>query len=149
STYGPAETKRMVRNVTTGRNRKIRSLALETFWSRGAMCWGERQAVRYLFRPAPDAPPAPEPSETDPGYLSNELAQRLGAGNIRSELSLQRFVDAKLTPIEDTSIEWTEMAAPPVKVADLRFGKPKAAIAEVIADARRIDELAFNPWNTS
>ena len=38
---------------------------------------------------------------------------------IRFELCIQRYVDAASTPIEDTAIEWTESASPPVKVAEL------------------------------
>lgn len=148
-TFGPSETLRMIRNVTTGRNRKVRSLALETFWSRGAICWGDRLAVRYLFRPAPNAPDAPDPSETDPGYLSTELARRLNVGDIHYELCLQPFVDPKSTPIEDTSVEWTEAASPPIKVADLKITKSNVGDAEAIANARLVDELAFNPWNTT
>lgn len=148
-TFGPSETLRMIRNVTAGRNRKIRSMALETFWSRGAMCWGDKLAVRYLFRPVPDAPHAPDPSTTDPGYLSTELAKRLESGDIRYELCLQLFADPASTPIEDTSVEWTETVSPPIKVAELRVGKPKTGAAETIADGRRVDELAFNPWNTT
>ena len=67
-TFGPSETMRMLRNIAAGRGRKIGSLALETFWSRGAIRWGETLAVRYLLRPAPGAAPAPQPSATDPEY---------------------------------------------------------------------------------
>ncbi|MFK0164480.1 peroxidase family protein [Rhizobium sp. NPDC090279] len=148
-TFGPSETLRMIRNVTTGRNRKVRSMALETFWSRGAICWGEQHAVRYLFRPTPGAAAAPDPSATDPSYLSAELAQRLDLGDICYEFCLQSFVDAQSTPIEDTSIEWMTTASPPIKVAELRVRKPGTGDAETIADARRVDELAFNPWNTT
>ena len=122
--FGPSETIRMLRNIAAGRRRKVSSLALETFWSRGAIRWGDTLAVRYLLRPAPGAAAAPQPSETDPDFLSNEFARRLDAGNIRFELCIQRYVDATSTPIEDTAIEWTERASPPVKVAELVIAKP-------------------------
>ncbi len=139
----------MIRNVTTGRNRKIRSLALETFWSRGAICWGDKLAVRYLFRPAPNAPHAPDPSETDPGYLSIELARRLEVGDISYELCLQLFADPNKTPIEDTSIEWTRIC-----LASDQGGSPQDQQTE---DWRRRSDrqcppcrrTGFNPWNTT
>ena len=146
---GPSETIRMLRNIAAGRRREVSSLALETFWSRGAIRWGDTLAVRYLLRPAPGAAAAPERSETDPDFLSNEFARRLDAGPVRFELCIQRYVDATSTPIEDTAIEWTEMASPPVKVADLAISKPASGIAEAFTNARVIDELAFNPWNTT
>ena len=104
-----------------------------------AICCGRR----------PGAPSAPNPSKTDPDFLSNEFARRLDAGDIRFELCIQRYVDDASTPIEDTAIEWTETASPPVKVADLVIAKPASGIAEAFTNARLIDELAFNPWNTT
>src|SRR5262249_18717035 len=103
--FGPFEVIRMLRNVSAARGRKVSSLALETFWSRGAIRWGDTLAVRYLLRPAPDAAAAPLPSETDPEYLSREFAKRLAAGDVRFELCIQRFYDERSTPIEDTAIE--------------------------------------------
>ena len=147
--FGPSEVIRMLRNVTAARKRKVSSVALETYWSRGAIRWGETLAVRYLLRPAPDAPSAPEPSDKDPGYLSNEFARRLDRGDVHFELCIQPYVDPTKTPIEDTAIEWTTTASPPVKVADLMISKPGAGIAEAFTDARLIDELSFNPWNTT
>src|SRR5688500_15057232 len=68
-TLGPSETVRMVRNVSTARKRKVKSLALETYWSRGAIRWGDVLAVRYLFRPAADAAAPQEAGSNDPDYL--------------------------------------------------------------------------------
>jgi len=147
--FGPSEVARMLRNIKAGRGHKVASLALETFWSRGAIRWGDTLAVRYLLRPAPGAASAPQPSDTDPEYLSNEFAKRLDAGEIRYELCVQRYVDSASTPIEDTAIEWTERASPPVKVAELVIAKPASGIAEAFTNTRVIDELAFNPWNTT
>ncbi|HEV3231240.1 MAG TPA: peroxidase family protein [Candidatus Dormibacteraeota bacterium] len=147
--FGPFEAVRMLRNVLRARARKVVSVALETYWSRGAIRWGETLAVRYLLRPAPGAAPAPPPSGHDPDFLSREMAGRLEAGDVGFELCLQRYVDETRTPIEDTAVEWTEQAAPPVVVATLTVRKPDVGAAQAINDARVIDELAFNPWNTT
>jgi heme peroxidase/catalase len=146
--FGPSEALRMLRNVLKAR-RKVKSLALQTYWSRGAIRWGETLAVRYLIRPAPNAAPAPEPVGSDPDFLASELRQRLEGGDVRFELCVQRYVDDRSTPIEDTAVEWTEQASPPVAVAVLTIRKHGIGAAEAIADARAIDELAFNPWNTT
>jgi hypothetical protein len=108
---GLSETIRMLRNVAAAR-RKIKSVALETYWSRGAMLWGPNLAVRFLLRPAADAPLADPKFVADPEGLSKEAAARLAAGPIQFELCIQRFVDFKATPIEDTSIAWTSEATP-------------------------------------
>jgi hypothetical protein len=149
-TLGPAEVIRMVANVSAGRRRRVRSIAGEIYWSRGAIKWGDRLAVRYLLRPAPGTAPGPEPSTVDPQYLSQEVADRLAHGGIRFELCVQRFVDKHSTPIEDTSVEWTEIASKPEPVAVLTIGPPPDTGA---ADRERaiaaVDALAFNPWNTT
>ncbi len=145
---GPWETLRMLRNVRAGR-RTIGSIATETYWSRGAIAWGEKLAVRYLLRPSPGTPEAAPPTLQDPDFLSHEIARRLADGDIRFELCLQRFRDAKATPIEDTAVRWSERAAPPVPIAVLRIHRRNVDgigdVAEPVA-ARLVD---FNPWNTT
>ncbi len=147
---GPSETVRMLKNVSAGRRRKVRSIATETYWSRSAMCWGDTLAVRYLLRPAPDTLLGPEPSEHDPEYLSHEAARRLAQGDVRFELCIQRFTDARLTPIEDTAVAWTESVSPPEPVAVLTISKRQIDVdGEQGIDARVIEGMAFNPWNTT
>lgn len=147
---GPSETVRMLRNVSAGRRRKVRSITTETYWSRGASRWGDTLAVRYLLRPAPDTLLGPEPSEHDPEYLSHEIARRLAQGDVRFELCIQRFKDAQSTPIEDTAIAWSESVSPPEPVAVLTIGKRDVdGDGEQGLDTRVIDGMAFNPWNTT
>lgn len=141
--FGPSEVMRMLRNVSA-RKREVRSYALESYWSRGAMRWGD-QAVRFILRPAPGAKPAGPLPKADPGALATEFMKRLAEADIAFELCLQRYVDERATPIEDTAIEWTEERAPPVVVATLTIPSQ----APDLAEGRVIDELAFNPWNTT
>ena len=146
---GPNETLRMVRNVSAGRRRKVHSIATETYWSRGAIRWGET-ALRYLLRPAPDTLPAPRPPEGDPDFLSHEIARRLAEGDVRFELCVQRFVDESSTPIEDTAVPWSEDVSPPEPVAILTIGQRDTPLVGADAvDTRVVDSMAFNPWNTT
>jgi hypothetical protein len=146
--FGPRETVRMLKNVTTARRHAPGSVFTETYWSRGALSWGGSLAVRYLLRPAPGAPPA-TPSTTDPSYLANEAVGRIRAGEVRMELFIQRYRDETSTPIEDTAVEWTEQAAHPERVAVLTFAQGDVTSAEAQAAALVIEALAFNPWNTT
>src|SRR5437899_5980113 len=91
---GPFETIRMLRNIAAGRRRVVRSVALETYWSRGAIKWGD-EAVRFLIRPAAGAVPAPDPAVKDPEYLAKEAALRLAPGDIAFDLCIPRFVGEK------------------------------------------------------
>ncbi len=145
---GLSETVRMLRNISTARRHKVRSIATETYWSRGAIRWGTTLAVRYLLRPAPGTLPGPEPSEQDPEFLSHDAARRLADGDMCFELCIQRFVDAQSTPIEDTATAWSESVSPPVPIAVLRISKRDINNVEG-TDTRVIDDMAFNPWNTT
>ena len=146
---GPRETVRMLRNVAAGRRRPVRSIASEIYWSRGAIAWGDQLAVRYLLRPAPGTTPGPEPSADDPDYLAHEVADRLAAGRVRFELCVQRFVDVRSTPIEDTSIEWSELVSKPQPIAVLTITSPPGGSADQDRARAAVDALAFNPWNTT
>ena len=145
---GPFETIRMLRNIATGRRRVVRSVALETYWSRGAIKWGD-EAVRFLIRPAAGAAPAPDPALKDPEYLAKEAARRLAHGDIVFDLCIQRFVDEKVTPIEDTAVEWKESASPPEPVATITIAKADVGSAAALACSRAVEGLSFNPWNTT
>jgi hypothetical protein len=146
---GPFETVRMLANVWWGRRRKVRSIASQTYWSRGAIRWGDTLAVRYLLRPVPGTARGPRPSGDDPDYLSHEIAGRLAEGAVRFELCIQRFKNERSTPIEDTAAAWSERAAPPEPVAVLTIGRRALGTVAADATARAVDQLAFNPWNTT
>jgi hypothetical protein len=144
---GFSETRRMLANVREAR-RVCDSLALETYWSRGAIRWGD-QAVRFFFSPV-DAPPVAGSFE-GPGRLEAEFGARQAAGDIAFDLYLQRFVDERQTPIEDAAHEWSGSASPPVRVATLTLPRRYTGDAEAEAESERrvIEGMGFNPWNTT
>jgi hypothetical protein len=145
--FGISETQRMIRHVQAGRNKTVESLALETYWSRGAIRWGDVLAVRYLLRPAQDAATVETTDATGPDALRSELAARLAGGDVRFDLYIQPFINESLTPIEDASVEWTEAVSPPILVATLTI--PSQDLTSDAAQSVRaaVDDMAFNPWN--
>jgi hypothetical protein len=140
---------RMRRNVMAGSRRKASSLALETYWSRGAILWGAAGPVRFRLRPAAGPASAPAPSRQDPDYLGHEMTARLAGADVVFELCLQRYVDAKRTPIENGATDWREDDAPVVPVATLTIPRQDLGAAAARAAAVRVDQLAFDPWNTT
>jgi catalase len=146
---GPFEMIRMFRNVAKATGHAVRSLALETYWSRGAILWGDAGPVRYQLRPARGAPDAPPASQTDPDYLRHEMTDRLGRGDVVFDFLLQRYVDKEHTPIEDGAVEWTEASSPPIPVATLTIPRQDINTAAARANEQAIDQLAFNPWRTT
>jgi hypothetical protein len=145
---GPFEAVRMLLNVQSGRRRKVRSVATETYWSRGAIRWGDTLAVRYLLRPAPNTPAATAPP-AGPDFLTREVSRRLAAGDVRFELCVQRFKDAKSTPIEDTSVPWSERVSAPEPVAVLTIGRRDVGGVGGVVDPHALRGVDFNPWNTT
>ncbi|WP_413802879.1 peroxidase family protein [Streptomyces iranensis] len=146
---GWATADRMRRNMRIATRHTVGSLARETFWSRGAILWGPAGPVRYQLRPAPGGTPAPPPDGGDPDYLHRELATRLSTGDIAFELCVQRYLDDRRTPVEDGSVEWRESDAPVVPVAVLTVPCQDLDSAPARSAARRIEQLAFNPWHTT
>ncbi|MGW3349029.1 peroxidase family protein [Nonomuraea rubra] len=140
---------RMRRNVLAGTRREVRSLALETYWSRGSILWGEAGPVRYRLRPAAGTPAAPPPPKEDADYLSHELAARLARQDLAFELCVQRYEDARLTPVEDGAADWPDADVPVVPVATLTIPRQDLGTADARATGARIDQLAFDPWNTT
>ncbi|GAA2278321.1 hypothetical protein GCM10010145_59290 [Streptomyces ruber] len=141
--------RRMRGNVRAVTRRVVGSLATETYWSRGALLWGNAGPVRYLLRPAPGTPAAAAPDRTDPDFLHREFARRIAAADVAFELCVQRYVDERRTPVEDASVEWKDAVAPALPVGRLTLPAQDLGSAEALAAARRIEELSFNPWYTT
>ncbi|MEU2790451.1 peroxidase family protein [Streptomyces sp. NPDC007100] len=140
---------RMRRNVQAATRHTVGSLARETYWSRGAVLWGEAGPVRYQLRPAPGGTPAPPPDRHDPDLLRHELAGRLALADVEFELCVQRFVNEKRTPVEDGAAQWREADAPVVPVGRLTIPRQDVTTAEARSAARRVEAQAFNPWHTT
>jgi Catalase len=144
---GPFEVLRMVKNAKQAR-RKIDSVALESYWSRGALRWGPTLAVRFTISPV-DAAPVAGSFANDRDALSKEAAARLAKGPIRFQLSIQRYVDDTKTPIEDTSIAWEPASTPNVPVATLTIPQQDITSAQADEKVRVINAMSFTPWNTT
>jgi hypothetical protein len=144
--FGAAEAQRMIANVRRA-IRPCRSFALEWFWSRGAVLWGE-DPVRFALRPVADASPEQAALSEGPDALRVELAERLAAGPVQYRLALQRFVDETSTPIEDGAVEWRQGQSPLIEIATLTLPRQDLLSEAGIAQAAEVDRMAFNPWNT-
>jgi hypothetical protein len=140
---------RMRANLQAGIRRRVTSLALQDYWSRGALNWGAAGPVRLILRPAHGRPAAPGRDRAGAHHLRHELIARLRDGDIVFDLCVQRYVSAALTPVEDTSVEWTEQVSPAIRVASLVIPRQDVDSAEARLAARRVDELGFNPWSTA
>ncbi|MCF3121368.1 catalase [Streptomyces arenae] len=139
---------RMRHNIRSATRHTVHSLAGETFWSRGAILWGEAGPVRYLLRPAGNGTPR-DGEHSDPQYLRRELETRLARQDVAFDLCVQRYVDERRTPVEDGAVEWLESVAPAVPVATLTVPCQDLDTAEARAAGGRVEALGFNPWFTT
>ncbi|MFJ9588988.1 peroxidase family protein [Streptomyces acidicola] len=148
-TVGLGTANRMRKNVQAATRRTVDSLATETYWSRGAILWGDAGPVRYLLRPAAGSPPAATTDRKDPQFLQGEFTRRLAKTDVVFDLCVQRYADERHTPVEDASVEWKDTVAPALPIARLTLPRQDLSSAEARAAAQRIEELAFNPWYTT
>lgn len=146
--FGPSETLRIVHNLKHA-TRTSASLALESYWSRGAILWGDAGPVRFQLSPLdPLASPEPVPAD-DPNRLRLEFAARLRHAAVQFRLCVQKFVNETTTPIEDGAIEWKELDAPWIPVATLTIPQQDLLSDSAQTTRQEVDKLAFNPWNTT
>lgn len=144
-TQGPFQLWRILRNLRKARNRKVRSLASESFWSRSAYAIGD---VAFRFEISPGGPVT---GEEAPGadYLRTDLVRRLEEGKVVFLLRVQRFVDEKRTPIENGAREWEESDSPFVTVGRIVLPQQELTGSAARDMEKRVDALEFNPWNTA
>jgi Animal haem peroxidase/Catalase len=146
---GPFRALRTILNLLRATRRQVRSLALESYWSRGSILWGDAGPVRYLLRPVADAPAASKPRSPRADYLREEIAARLRDGDIAFDFYLQPFVSAWATPVENFAAGWKEKVSRPIPVATLRIPQQDIDAAQGRAMERLVDQLSFNPWYTT
>lgn len=142
---GPSETARVLSNLRQA-NRPSACLALESYWSRGAVLWGDTGPVRFRLSPlGPLGSPAPHPD--GPDALQTDFAARLSDSPVRFALHIQKYVSERLTPIEDGAVEWKESDSPWLAVATLTIPAQNTLDPNGRATRERVDTLAFNPWH--
>ena len=111
------------------------------YWSTTPYLFGDGRAVKYIVRPVSRAQPH-RPTVTDT-YLHDELRRRLATEDVALDFCVQFQRDARMMPIEDASVEWSEHESPYVRVAEVRI--PRQSI-----DGRDLvcERSAFNPWHS-
>ncbi|MFJ8158959.1 hypothetical protein [Streptomyces sp. NPDC094468] len=147
--FGHVETLRILRALRRATHQSTDSFQ-QSYWSRGAVLWGEVGPVRYRLVSS-NASCATVPRGFDPYGLADGVGV-LKAGAQREThllffLHIQKFVNNDLTPIEDASAEWNESDSPWFAVAALiiPFQDTLAPQGREIRD--RVDALDFHSWH--
>jgi hypothetical protein len=123
----------------------VRSLATLPFHSALPVRWGD-YAGKYRLNPVAVAAHGAA-SHRGHDRLAAELAGRLAAGALRWDFAVQLYRDPVSTPIEDSTVPWSDEAAPPVVVARLVVEQQEVASERGRAVAAFVEKLAFDPWH--
>lgn len=143
---GPFEGLRILWALRQASSRPVRSLATEAFWSRAPYAVG-RWAVKLKLQPLAANRGGAAPRGRD--ALREGFVERLKGEDVRFALQVQHYVDERVTPIEDGTVEWTERDAPPETVAELVIPRQDLTRGEPREGEPRVEALAFSPWNST
>jgi len=125
----------------------VRSLATMPFHSALPVSWGA-YAGKYRLTPVITAgPPGAGAPHRGRDHLAAELADRIAAGALRWDFAVQLYRDPTSTPIEDSTVPWSDDAVPPVVVARLVVEQQDVASVRGRAVAAFVERLAFDPWH--
>ncbi len=128
---------------------QVNSLALENYWSGGAIRWGDANAVRYMLWPREGVSACAEKAHHGPYYLHDEMASRLRKEDVVYDFLVQPFIDEERTPIEDGAVEWPEKVSAPIPLATLTIPQQDIDSAGGRIAERLVEHMAFNPWHTT
>ncbi|MBV9489538.1 MAG: catalase [Verrucomicrobia bacterium] len=141
---GCRETYRMLTTVWRQASRPVTSLVSEQFWSRAPFALGP-YALKFALVPTEAARDQALPRSDN--YLRRELVERLKSGPVTFDFKAQLWINNATTPLEDATVEWREQDTRLVPLAQLYIPQQDLATPVAQAAARRINALAFNPWN--
>lgn len=124
----------------------IQPLQSLTYWSTTAYKHGE-VVVKFLVKPQSNWAGGAKFQAQSENCLREDLVEYLteGGKEIVFDFYVQKYVDDKVTPIDDPTIEWKEEDAPPIKLAVLKIPAQQFDFEE----RKTLDlAMAFNPWHS-
>ena len=126
----PLRALRTIGNLLMATRRRVRSLALESYWSRGPILWGDAGPVRYLLRPAADAPRHPSASRQQPTICARRLPRGFAAAMSPLISTCSPSSARGLRPSRILPPGWKEKVSRPILVATLTLPQQDVDAAE-------------------
>lgn len=112
------------------------------YWSTTPYLFGPDRAVKYVLRPLSARKSTRPPTLTDT-YLHEALRAHLAREEAIFDFAVQ-FQKGPRMPIEDATVEWSELDSPYRSVARLRI--PSQAVSD--EQANGCEGADFNPWHS-
>lgn len=140
TSFGLFDGMKRLGSIVSSLRKPFTGFATEAFFSAAPLACGP-YAVRVRLLPA-----SQEPAVGAAADWGQDMQNRLGKESLSYDFQLQFFVNEKLTPIEDGTVNWAEQDAPYVTVARLRLPKQNFSEAQSQAIAGKVEKAAFDPW---
>jgi hypothetical protein len=121
---------------------------LTQYWSTTPYRLGPKLAIKFTAKPR--LPPEYAGINRWSGFfragftLKQELESFLKNRTAQFDFYIQRYVDKRTTPIEDSKVEWTEAAAKPEHVATITISAGQVGSYERDVFC---ENLSFSPWH--
>lgn len=142
--FGPFAGVGLVRRVLASLRTSGTSFGEQRFFTAAPVQWGPYAAKLRLA--AVDVTSAPAIAK-GPTRFAEDLALRVRTRPLTYELSVQLYIDARSTPIEDASIAWDEATSPFRAVGQLTIAAQDPASEKGKRVAAYVDRLSFDPWH--
>ena len=121
---------------------------LATYWTEGAVRHGEYVA-KLRINAEPSAAAQVRIRDLDPltdlEAVRDSLVAAIGEHDFTFDLEAQLCADPLRMPIENTSIEWSEMLSPFTKIATIHI--PRQDISSPV-NLDIADRISISPWRT-
>ena len=105
-----------------------------------------RKAIKFFAKSCSDDRPETPGffSRPNADYLQTAMVNTLSSGDACFNFYLKTFKDFEITPIEQSTVEWKEDAAPPVLVAKITIPAQKFDSSQQITFC---ENLSYTPWH--
>jgi len=128
---------------------RIANPLLQQYWSMTPYRLGVgpgRKAIKFFAKSCSDDRPGTPGFFSQPSadYLQTAMAKTLSSGAACFNFYLQTFKDFESTPIEQSTVEWQEAAAPPVLVAKITIPAQKFDSSQQMTFC---ENLSYTPWH--
>ncbi len=133
---GPKVALHIIKTLTKQTKIPVESIATETFWSRAPLRIGE-VVLKYRLKPAIQKV---EPAKSN-ANLAEEFKSRLKGDDVKFSFQIQRYIDERLTPLEDATKTWN---SPFELIAELLIPRQ-----DLINDEVFFKTLHYNPWKVN
>ncbi|SHM50482.1 hypothetical protein SAMN05444266_108304 [Chitinophaga jiangningensis] len=120
------------------------SVATAVYGSCLPYAFGSNDYVKYKLVPL-NTPPGPPVPDNNPGYLRDELKQRLVKEEVRFGFYLQFRTDAATMPLDEAMVRWPESISAPELFATLIIHQQDIDAPGQVAYG---ENLSYNPWHT-